>query len=129
MYYKTRGRFSVISHLRLRPSRWKVTEKRPLVLEKNIVNHLLLITYYFSGIWLYLTIYLHSTLFISYLWCQDDLIYCLINYYIVNSLLFTFLYILHTNFRQGPLWSWSYSSWIYNYLCNQCLSPLKLKYC
>jgi len=23
-------------------------------------------------------------------------------------------------------WSWSYCSWIYNYLCNQCLSPLKL---
>jgi len=23
-------------------------------------------------------------------------------------------------------WSWSYGSWIYNYLCNQCLSPLKL---
>jgi hypothetical protein len=42
---------------------------------------------------LYLTIYLHSTLFMLYLWCQDDLIYCLINYYIVNSLLFTFLYI------------------------------------
>jgi len=21
-------------------------------------------------------------------------------------------------------WSWSYGSWIYNYLCNQCLSPL-----
>jgi len=20
--------------------------------------------------------------------------------------------------------SWSYGSWIYNYLCNQCLSPL-----
>ena len=27
---------------------------------------------------------------------------------------------------QGPSWSWSYGSWIYNYLCNQCLSPLKL---
>ena len=26
----------------------------------------------------------------------------------------------------GCLWSWSYGSWIYNYLCNQCLSPLKL---
>ena len=26
--------------------------------------------------------------------------------------------------HQGP--SWSYGSWIYNYLCNQCLSPLKL---
>ena len=27
--------------------------------------------------------------------------------------------------RQGPSWPWkSYGSWIYNYLCNQCLSPL-----
>ena len=26
----------------------------------------------------------------------------------------------------GPSWSWSYDSWVYNYLCNQCLSPLKL---
>ena len=23
-------------------------------------------------------------------------------------------------------WSWSYGSWIYNHLCNQCLSPLTL---
>jgi hypothetical protein len=26
----------------------------------------------------------------------------------------------------GPPWSWLYGSWIYNYLCNQCLSLLKL---
>ena len=26
----------------------------------------------------------------------------------------------------GPLWLWSYGSWIYNYLCNQRLSPLTL---
>ena len=26
----------------------------------------------------------------------------------------------------GLWWSWSYGSWIYNYLCNQYLSPLKL---
>jgi hypothetical protein len=28
----------------------------------------------------------------------------------------------------GPSWSWSYGNWIYiyNYLCNQCLSPLTL---
>ena len=26
----------------------------------------------------------------------------------------------------GLSWPWSYGSWIYNYLCNQCLSPLKL---
>ena len=24
----------------------------------------------------------------------------------------------------GPSWPWSYGSWIYNYLCNQCLSQL-----
>jgi len=24
----------------------------------------------------------------------------------------------------GSSLSWSYNSWIYNYLCNQCLSPL-----
>ena len=24
------------------------------------------------------------------------------------------------------MWSWSYGSWIYKYLCNQCLSPLML---
>jgi len=27
---------------------------------------------------------------------------------------------------EGLSWSWSYGSWIYNYLSNQCLSPLKL---
>jgi hypothetical protein len=26
----------------------------------------------------------------------------------------------------GPSWTWSYDSWIYNYLCNQWLSPLML---
>ena len=28
--------------------------------------------------------------------------------------------------NKGLSWWWSSSSWIYNYLCNQCLSPLKL---
>ena len=27
---------------------------------------------------------------------------------------------------KGLLWSWLYGNWIYNYLCNQCLSPLTL---
>jgi hypothetical protein len=26
----------------------------------------------------------------------------------------------------GPSWSWSHGSYIYNYLCNQCISPLNL---
>jgi hypothetical protein len=28
--------------------------------------------------------------------------------------------------KEGPSWSWSYGSWIYNHLCNQCLSLLTL---
>jgi hypothetical protein len=28
--------------------------------------------------------------------------------------------------KQGSSWSWSHGRWIYNYLCNQCLSPIKL---
>jgi hypothetical protein len=27
-------------------------------------------------------------------------------------------------YEEGPSWSWSYGNWIYNYLFNQCLSPL-----
>ena len=27
----------------------------------------------------------------------------------------------------GPSYPWSYGTWIYNYLCNQCLSPLMLR--
>ena len=31
-----------------------------------------------------------------------------------------------TEIVREPLWTWSYHSWIYNYLCNQSLSPLML---
>jgi len=34
--------------------------------------------------------------------------------------------ITFTHLLRGPSWSWSYGSWINNYLYNQCLSPLKL---
>ena len=37
------------------------------------------------------------------------------------TLTFTIGYYLH---NLGRPWPWSYGSWIYNYLCNQCLSPL-----
>ena len=37
-----------------------------------------------------------------------------------------FLIVLKVYFKLyvDTSWSWSYGSWIYNYLCNQCLSPL-----
>jgi len=34
--------------------------------------------------------------------------------------------IKYCNKKKGTSWSWLYGSWIYNYLCNQCLSVLKL---
>jgi hypothetical protein len=32
----------------------------------------------------------------------------------------------HRSYEEGPSWPCSYGSWIYNYLCNQYLSPLTL---
>jgi len=26
--------------------------------------------------------------------------------------------------EKGTSWSWSYGRWIYNYICNPCISPL-----
>jgi hypothetical protein len=40
--------------------------------------------------------------------------------------LFTWIYITPTPTILGSSWPWSYGSWIYNYLCTQCLSPLML---
>jgi len=34
--------------------------------------------------------------------------------------------VLYHTFVWRPSWSWSYGSWIFNYLCNQCLSQLML---
>ena len=34
--------------------------------------------------------------------------------------------IFHYRSPLGSSWSWLYGSWIYSYLCNQCMSPLKL---
>jgi hypothetical protein len=31
------------------------------------------------------------------------------------------LYKYQGHIKPSPSWSWSYGSWIYNYLCNQCL--------
>jgi hypothetical protein len=42
----------------------------------------------------------------------------------------TELYIIWLYIRygsdKGSSWSWSYGSWIYDSICNQCISPLKL---
>jgi hypothetical protein len=42
------------------------------------------------------------------------------------SILFLSIFLFAMQSVKGLSWSWSYGVWIYNYLCNQCLSPLTL---
>ena len=45
----------------------------------------------------------------------------------IKTHLINFNWLLNISFiSRGPSWLWSYGSWIYNYLCNQCISPLTL---
>jgi len=49
--------------------------------------------------------------------------------YIVTTFILTdniILYLMYNSYG-GQSRSWSYGSWIYNHLCNQCLSPLSDK--
>ena len=49
-----------------------------------------------------------------------------VNVHVIGELL---LFVDSHNSYNLPLWqgrSWLYGKWIYNYLCNQCLSPLTL---
>ena len=39
---------------------------------------------------------------------------------------FIFMRCLFSLYARWPSWPWSYGSWIYNHLCNKCLSPLML---
>jgi len=43
--------------------------------------------------------------------------------FLLNIIIYNFLSFIH-EYWEGSLWQWSYGSWIYNYLCNQSLSPL-----
>ena len=43
--------------------------------------------------------------------------------YVQNHMILIITYVQN---HMGPLWPWSYGSWICNYLCNQCLSLLML---
>jgi len=55
--------------------------------------------------------YLHSRIPIFIFWEKKKILA------FVNSWIYKFV---------GSSWSWSYGSWIYNYMCNRCLSLLTL---
>ena len=50
----------------------------------------------------------------------------IIGYIFFVPSVFSNVYLLYQIRYRGPSWQWSYGSWIYNYLCNQCISPLML---
>jgi hypothetical protein len=53
--------------------------------------------------------------FLCYIFCRNNIIITCILPFVYKT-------------KRGVVasWPWSYGSWIYNYLCNQCLSPLML---
>ena len=47
----------------------------------------------------------------------------ILHYCTCTSKFYSSCFLIYTS---EPSWSWWYGSWIYNYLCNLCLLPLKL---
>jgi len=43
-----------------------------------------------------------------------------------NLLKFSLKLYFSSDSKTGSSWPWSFGSWIYNYICNHCLSPLQL---
>ena len=57
---------------------------------------------------------------IPYVWIVDG---------VIDYLMFTgqwTVFQIDVANHMGPSWSWSYGSWLYIYICHQCLSPLAL---
>jgi hypothetical protein len=46
--------------------------------------------------------------------------------YSINQYQIFRIILVYISTSKGKSWPWSYGSWNYNYLCNQCLSPLML---
>ena len=58
-----------------------------------------------------------------------DSVTCFVTYYLFVDIMFLLIFWYQSEiqiYNRGPSWSWSYGSWIYIYLCNQCLLPLRL---
>jgi hypothetical protein len=85
-------------------------QNHTILIITNAQNHMILIITYVQD---------HMILIITYV--QNHL--TLIIIYVQNHM---FLIIIHVHNHMGLSWPWSYGSWIYNYLCNHCLSLLLL---
>jgi hypothetical protein len=65
--------------------------------------------------------------FVAFVLCSSKcLIFSTTNYFVFIKDCLIHGTIFLTNTLKGLSWPWSHDSWIYNYLCNQCLSPLML---
>jgi hypothetical protein len=62
---------------------------------------------------------------VTFIWIYIDGLVCFC-FFLVLWLLTPLSTIFQLYRDRAPSCPWSYGSWIYNYLCNQCLSPLKL---
>ena len=69
----------------------------------------------------------HTQITVSYKWhfCYTTCCCLILQFFFYFSRIF-FISFLSLPLLHWPPWSSSYGSWIYNYLCHQCLSYLKL---
>ena len=58
--------------------------------------------------------------------CIIFILCCFEFHFLVFNKSNSFYFIFQYPIIAGPSWSWSHGSWIYNCLCNLCISPLKL---
>ena len=77
---------------------------------------------------LYQKIFCSCILWYSYYLGWVNIFHVILNYYLIKCFICLLWYdlIIQQFSNLGLPWSWSYGDWIYNYLCNQCLSPLTL---
>jgi hypothetical protein len=84
---------------------------------------------FWNQIWQYMCCWLGKNLIIvlEYLPIRNDLNFAFIPN-IKAEFWALFLFFLKDEIPKtiGASWSWSYGKWIYNCLCNHCISPLKL---
>ena len=61
-----------------------------------------------------------------YIWVEANLCFCIV-YICIALNIHLSRGESHSLVGASLSWSWSYGSWIYNNMCNQCLTPLKLR--
>jgi hypothetical protein len=67
-----------------------------------------------------------NQMYILYIWVKANQCFCIV-YICIALNIHLSRGESHSLVGASLSWSWSYGSWIYNNMCNQCLTPIKLR--